>query len=272
MGKCRIAVINLHLLEGCNFYCRHCFAQFGTKHILSLDGWKRIIDNILQKSVIERFNLAGGEPLLYPAINALIDYIVSKGIKVSIITNGSLLTPESIRYFADKVAMIGLSIDTVEPTLSRTIGRCTGKGEVLPVTKCIESCKAILDYGISLKINTVISRLNLNDDISDFIRQVQPDRWKVLKMKVFSNADFDNSDLVISDAEFSKVCQRYAPLHPICEKTLTSAYIFVDPSGNLIDNSVQGNQLAGNLLQEDFLECFYRLPFNKELYARRYLE
>jgi radical S-adenosyl methionine domain-containing protein 2 len=85
-------VINLHLHEGCNFQCKPCFAKFETHCTLSADKWRRAIDNILTTKPVRRFNLAGDEPLLYPDLDYIIDYIHNHNIDVSVITNGFLLT------------------------------------------------------------------------------------------------------------------------------------------------------------------------------------
>ena len=68
-------VINLHFTDACNFRCKFCHSHFEKTH-LSLDNWKKIIDNIMNDVKVKRFNLAGGEPLAAPYIQQLIDYAV----------------------------------------------------------------------------------------------------------------------------------------------------------------------------------------------------
>lgn len=54
----------------------------------------------------------GGEPLLCPDIVDLVEYAASAGNRVGIITNGSLLTPDKSRRFADMgVDNIEISVD-----------------------------------------------------------------------------------------------------------------------------------------------------------------
>lgn len=95
-------VINIHITNKCNYRCTHCFGKFSkTKKELDFEEACKVIDNIAQyfsKQGIThgRINLAGGEPLLCPFLDDLIKYIYDCGIKVSIITNGSLLTKERI--------------------------------------------------------------------------------------------------------------------------------------------------------------------------------
>ena len=110
-------VFNFHLTNACNYYCTYCFGKFPDKEQLTLEQACAVVDNIARyfsKNGITdgRINLAGGEPLLYPHLEELIDYINAYDIKVSVITNGSLLTEETIKGWKDRVCCVGLRVDT----------------------------------------------------------------------------------------------------------------------------------------------------------------
>ena len=106
-------VVNLHYTNHCNYRCRFCHSHF-QKTPLTFDDWKIIIDNIMDGLDVERFNLAGGEPLAGEYLQELIDYIAAKKVKCSIITNGSLLTEGFIRKNSRKLSMIGISVDGLD--------------------------------------------------------------------------------------------------------------------------------------------------------------
>jgi len=265
-------VVNLHLLENCNYHCKHCFAHFNYVVTLSAHDWKQIIDNITKKTPVSRFNLAGGEPLLYKGLDELIEYINSKNIQVSLITNGHLLSEEHIRRFKGKVSMVGLSIDALQPELLRKIGRCTENQEVLSLEKCVILCKSLRRNKIKLKINTVVSRLNLHEDFTNFIRTVCPTRWKILKMKQFSSVNLDNTGLEITENEFNRFCSTYTSLPHIQEASLKNSYIMVDAGGRLVDNSGESYTVSANLLNEDFETALNTMRFDRELYEARYTQ
>lgn len=69
--------INLHILEACNFRCRQCFSKFGTEKLLPVEDWKKIVDNCIAGADVTEFNIAGGEPMLYPGLIELVKYIRS---------------------------------------------------------------------------------------------------------------------------------------------------------------------------------------------------
>lgn len=264
-------VINLHITDACNFKCKHCFAHFGAKRNLSVKEWKSIVDNMLENCNVRRFNLAGGEPLLYGNILELSDYIRSKGSEVSIITNGINLSEKKIDQFMQYgISMIGLSIDSANPKTLRQLGRNTASGNILEPERCVSLCRYIKGKGITLKINTVVSLLNYAEDLNSFIRKASPDRWKILKMKKLENCLFDNTALLISDIQFDNFVNCHKKIPSIVERSMANTYIMVDAFGNLVDTGSSKNTPVANLLKTGFNEAFAWLNFDYEKYRVRY--
>lgn len=207
--------INLHILEACNFKCRQCFSKFGTKTLLPVEDWKKIIDNCIAWSDVTEFNLAGGEPMLYPGLAELVKYIRNKGVKVSLITNGSLMDEEWIKNYAGLYKTIGFSVDSLSDETNKKIGRCDRSGRTIPAGMVVELCRLIRKYapGCRIKINTVVSALNKDEVMSDFIDKIAADRWKILRMKPFQYGSFSNLDIQVSDEEFELLlCDKFVIL------------------------------------------------------------
>jgi len=266
-------IVNLHLADTCNFQCVHCFAHFGAKQDLSVNEWKKIIDNALENGNIRRFNLAGGEPLLYSGIFEVSDYIRSKGCEVSVITNGFTLSEQKIDRLEEcGVSMIGLSIDSANPQTLAKLGRKTKTGHILDPMRCIKLCRRIREKRITLKVNTVVSKINYTEDMNSFIKEVSPDRWKLLKIKKFQNCNFDNTSLLISDAEFDMFSKRHREIPRIIERDMANTYIMVDAFGNLIDTGSNNNTPVANLLTVNFKKAFSLLNFNYDSYRERYAD
>ena len=246
-------VINLHYTDICNYRCRFCYARFGTTP-LSLDDWKKIIDHIVCDVRVKRFNLAGGEPLAAPYVQGMIDYIHACGVDCSIITNGSLLTTEFIRRNAGKISMIGISVDGLSETENRLLGRVDGMGRSLRREDLAEKAAAIHEAGMKFKVNTVVNAVNCGDDFSDLIKEIRPDRWKLLRMIAIEGSNDSGRDLLVSDEQFAAFAERHAALHPVVENTsdIVSAYIVINPHGQLIDNSQGRYQESESLLHSSW--------------------
>ena len=90
----------------CNLACSYCRAKASSRpdpDELSTEEALSFLDSIapLQPMLI----LSGGEPLLRPDIFFLARYAVSLGMRVSLASNGTLITPE----LADEIALSGIS-------------------------------------------------------------------------------------------------------------------------------------------------------------------
>ena len=59
---------------------------------ITLADWKRVVDDIVKTSWRPLLLLTGTEPLLYPQVLELVDYIVANNLRLHITTNGTLLS------------------------------------------------------------------------------------------------------------------------------------------------------------------------------------
>ena len=284
--------INIHVLEACNFRCRQCFSKFGTKKLLPVEGWKKIIDNCIAGANVTEFNIAGGEPMLYPGLVELVQYIRDKGVKVSLITNGSLMDEEWVKNCAGMFETIGFSVDSINDETNRKIGRCNKNGKPIAAGKIVELCELIRKYapGCRIKINTVVSALNKDEVMSDFIDEIAADRWKILRMKPFQYNSFSNLDIQVSNEEFEEFVERNrgrkgkedgvtaeagmetTRREIVVEPDMKASYVLIDSNGYLLDNAVDEMTpvVVCDCLMEDFAEGLRRLTLDKEKYEARY--
>lgn len=284
--------INLHILEACNFKCRQCFSKFGTEKLLPMEGWKKIVDNCIAGADVDEFNIAGGEPILYPGLAELVKYIRSKGIKVSLITNGSLMDEEWIKNYARLYETIGFSVDSLDDETNKKIGRCDRNGKTIPASRIVKLCGMIRKYapGCRIKINTVVSALNKDEVMSDFIDEIAADRWKILRMKPFQYDGFSNLDIQVSDAEFLRFVEKnrkkdrkeggkeagagaeLAEREVVVEPDMRASYVLIDSNGCLLDNAVDEMTPVAvcDCLREDFADGLKKLTLDRKRYEARY--
>lgn len=239
MKKQKKQTFNLHFTDYCNYNCRHCFVKKESKE-LTLEQIKTIVDKIAdyqkEKKIKCRINLAGGEPMCSPNIQTIIDYINSKKIEASIITNGSFLKKEFIVKNKNKLSMIGLSIDSFNDATNRIIGRCCNN-ITLPFKQVKELCKTIKENGIKLKINCCVTKLNINDFIAEYIKELKPDRVKFLRVMT-NHLNYSLMRVIaISSLEWLGFCTKYKNIakETVFEdnKYMETNYLIIDSEGNL---------------------------------------
>lgn len=287
--------INLHILETCNFRCRQCFSKFGTEKLLPVKDWEKIVDNCIAGADVTEFNIAGGEPMLYPGLVELVKYIRNKGVKVSLITNGSLMDEEWIKNYAWMYETIGFSVDSINDATNRKIGRCDRNGKTIPAGRVVELCGLIRKYATEcrIKINTVVSALNKDEVMSDFIDKIAADRWKILRMKPFQYGSFSNLDIQVSDEEFERFVERNreknkekekevragakagietARREIVVEPDMKASYVLIDSNGCLLDNAVDEMTPVAvcDCLREDFADRLKKLTLDRKRYEARY--
>lgn len=79
----------LFVTSTCNLKCENCFSQYMHKdQNMSMEQIKRIVE---VNSRFNKIDLMGGEPLMHPNINEIINTLHNMGKKVSLYTNGLLL-------------------------------------------------------------------------------------------------------------------------------------------------------------------------------------
>jgi 12,18-didecarboxysiroheme deacetylase len=117
-SKDKKPVVVWNMTKRCNLKCVHCYAQAKGEtyegNELSTDEGKKLIDD-LSRFGVPVILFSGGEPLLRQDLPELIGYATQKGMRAVISTNGTLITEEKARVFAQfALSYVGVSIDGIE--------------------------------------------------------------------------------------------------------------------------------------------------------------
>ena len=101
----------------CNLKCRHCYMSSDAKKYndeLSTEEAKRFIDDLAEFNVPVLL-FSGGEPLIRPDFFELAAYAAEKGVRPTLSTNGTLITPEVAQRIKDiGVGYVGISLDGLQ--------------------------------------------------------------------------------------------------------------------------------------------------------------
>ena len=96
-------VIDFESTFSCTHNCLYCYNWWkahGEKMPLELDTNKtlKILEKAIQEMKPNRFVFSGGEPFLRPDIHELIEFVHSKKIPITIISNGSLINEKELKF------------------------------------------------------------------------------------------------------------------------------------------------------------------------------
>jgi MoaA/NifB/PqqE/SkfB family radical SAM enzyme len=99
----------------CNLACAYCNEFDKVSAPVPLDVMLQRIDRLAELGTT-MIDLSGGEPLLHPELDAIIERIRQRGILAGLLTNGYLLTPERIKRLNDAgLDRLQISVDNVDP-------------------------------------------------------------------------------------------------------------------------------------------------------------
>jgi radical S-adenosyl methionine domain-containing protein 2 len=231
--------INFHLYKPCNYRCRFCFATFRELRGQLDREQAQALLRALRAAGGEKLNFAGGEPTLHPHIGALVAEARRLGFVTSIITNGARL-PALLAAHAGDLDWVGLSVDSADEAVQARLGRGAGGH----VARSLELAAAVRAGGPRLKLNTVVTALNWQEDMREYVRKFRPERWKVFQvLPVVGQNDGSVDDLLITATQFAAFVERHAPLAteglaPVAEDNaaMTDSYAMVDPLGRFYGN------------------------------------
>jgi radical S-adenosyl methionine domain-containing protein 2 len=250
MPTAKVTTVNFHLVKHCPMACNFCYARFEdvirdtkvSKLGLPTEQARAVVTE-LAKLGFEKINFAGGEPLLRKDLPELIRYAKSLGLVTSIISNGQLITADWIKSVDGRLDQVGISVDSALPSRRVQMGRAIN-GKPLTNGDYLERAALIRLANISLKINSVVTAQNFDEDMSEFIRQLAPQRWKVFQaLQIDGQNDLDAALIRCPDLAFELFKRTHAGLKAQGIRTvfegnddMTASYAMVDPYGRFYDN------------------------------------
>lgn len=234
--------VNYHLLQACNMSCGHCYAaNLSRKHLRQEEAAGNV--RSLAGAGFEKITFAGGEPMLYPGLDELIREAKDSGMITSVVTNGSRITEDWLESMHGYLDWIALSIDSVKSVTNEISGRTTNLGP-MTAEEYLWTTRSIKLHGVRLKINTVVTLYNHEEDMSGFIRAAEPERWKIMQeLTVAGQNDESMHSFQVTADQFKAYVERHSGVKqdgivviPEDNDMMTGSYAMVDPLGRFFDN------------------------------------
>ena len=124
---------------------------------------------------------------------------------------------------------------------------------------------------IKIKLNTVVNRVNWQDDFSDLISLIQPDKWKVLRVLPVTD-----QSMTVTNEEFRFFLNRHRKYRKIAvvedNQDMVESYIMVDPQGRFFQNSPcsAGYEYSQPILGVGAEKAFSQVNFDVDKFSSRY--
>jgi heme b synthase len=154
----KLQLVAWEVTRSCNLLCDHCRAsavQGPYSGELNTAECFNLVDEITEVGS-PILILTGGEPLLRSDIFKIADYASSKGLRVVLGTNGTLIDPDmAAKMQAVPVARIGVSLDFPTPELQDKF-----RGQAGAFDAAIRGITNARRAGIGVQINATITKLN----------------------------------------------------------------------------------------------------------------
>ncbi len=155
----KLMVVAWELTRSCNLSCAHCRGSAGNEHYpdeLSTAECYGVIDQIVSVGN-PILILTGGEPLVRPDIYEIGACAVSKGLRVVMGTNGTIITPDAAaRLKGIPVSRVGVSLDFPDAE-----GQDRFRGRTGAFDAAVAGIRNARAAGIEVQINSTITRLNI---------------------------------------------------------------------------------------------------------------
>lgn len=171
----RKPIVVWNITRTCNLRCVHCYSDsMAVRYPGELD-WSQMkaVVRDLAAYEVPSLLLSGGEPLIHPRFSDLIDYATAQGVKLTVSTNGTLITPEkAARLKAANVAYVGISLDGIGDIHD------TFRGREGAFKAAVEGFKNCHDAGQKTGLRLTLTRHTVSDidRILDFIEQQEIQR------------------------------------------------------------------------------------------------
>jgi MoaA/NifB/PqqE/SkfB family radical SAM enzyme len=194
-------IVFLEVTRKCNLHCKHCLNNSGKSlpNELSQDELKSLINEFANHGV-QDIRFTGGEPLLYDGIYDLIKLASSQGIYTSIGTNGTLVTEEIAKKLKD--CGLNKAVVSIDGT-KKHHDFIRGNGQY---EKAIQGLENLQKQGISVRVNSVIMRSNM-DDVISFAKELNKKQIHVFLRRFIESgrgANLKNNMMSKSDYEYVK--------------------------------------------------------------------
>lgn len=174
-ARARRPIVVWNITRTCNLRCVHCYSDSMAMKYPGELTWEQMEDVVgnLAAYQIPSLLLSGGEPLIHPRFFDLVELASKAGLKLTISTNGTLITEEKAALLkAANVAYVGISLDGIGEIHDQFRGK---EGAFDAAVRGFRNCHEV---GQKTGLRLTLTRHNVENiaQILDFIEEQEIQR------------------------------------------------------------------------------------------------
>ncbi|GAK56266.1 radical SAM domain protein [Candidatus Vecturithrix granuli] len=197
----------------CNLKCVFCYAgsgcaanPTGSAEEMTVEQVKQVLWKIFHQAKTPSVSFTGGEPTLISELPELIRYAKELGMRVNLITNGTLITQALAREYAEhgldsaQVSLEGVTADTHD-----RIVRLPGAYH-----KTLNAIKHLKTAGILTHTNTTITRANLHEcaEFPSFVKTTLGNQKLSMNLMIPTGSGAVYDELIVSYQEIGEYVEQ----------------------------------------------------------------
>ena len=275
--------VNWHFWPWCNYGCKFCFARF--EDIPRADRLPKeiaiTVPEMLAAAGADKITFVGGEPTLCPYLGDLLAASKDVGLTTCIVSNATGLTEEFLDEWGHLIDWFGLSIDASNDEIHAEIGRGMRGDLARQRSHHLELAKQVwascTQRGIRMKLNTVVCKANLEDDMSELVMELKPERWKIFEvLPVEGQNDGDVDDMLLEEGEFNSWVERHKwvadegiQFVPESNELMRGSYAMLDALGRFYSNTEGGHTYGPSILDVGVMRAWEENCFLEDRFHDR---
>jgi len=265
----------------CNYACQFCFHTSKNLTILPLDEAKRGL-RMLSDAGMKKLNISGGEPFLKPQFIGEVFRFCKEELGLescTVVNNGSKVTEKWLDTYGRYLDVMAISCDSFEAETNVLQGRADN-GKPDHIGRVFDVAQWCRKRGIKVKINSVITKHNWEEDMTASIEELAPFRWKVFQVLLLDSENTgketgslrDARDLVITDEQFKSFLNRHSHLPclvPESNEAMKDSYLNLDEEMRFLNCQDGGKKPGRSLLKVGVQEALRDAGFDEQTFFSR---
>ena len=165
--------VDIAITGRCNLACRYCFYadEMAALADLPTERWLAFFEE-LGRLAVQRVCLTGGEVFTRPDLFELIDGIIANRMRYSILSNGTLITPEVLARFAEGKRRRRL--DSIQVSIDGSRAEVHDRSRPHSFERALRGLRLLVEGGFPATVRVTVNRHNV-DDLENIARLLLED-------------------------------------------------------------------------------------------------